>query len=158
VKKIALDSKIFLVFHDNGKLSSLGINIEGYSFKTIYPHEIIQFSTICKTFLQGRFDKRKIVFTNEFNRLNTSNGVVELYFTETATLSFEKISENNTVYLSCGVISDIAIAESKNNMGSTHTMIDQEISLKTPKKCIRFSQFICQYYVDVLQKVSYVWI
>ncbi len=162
------DKITFSFFDDTRRLARIHFNFENKTLSLFDTKDFIYIYTVLQMFLQGRLEKEEKTFElTMLNGIMDGDQKIELNFLHFADFNFEKRSENNKQYLIIKVTRRYVIAKEEDqdweeddrdeNLKKYKEYMDKEIELVKPAEPIRLTRFQAQYYLNILQKVSYSW-
>ncbi len=151
-----------LMYDDRRRISNIEFDFGDRIVSLGGAEDILYFYTILQTFLQGRLEQEKHTFQLvTLDAIEDGSEMIKLKFRHFIDFTFKKISENDKQYLIITAPRRYAVArecdQDKKNLEKYKQYIDKEIELLTTQKSIRITRFNAQYYLNILQKVSFVW-
>lgn len=158
----------FSFFVDTRRLSRIHFNFISMSLSLFNTKDFIYIYTILQVFLQGRLEREEKTFElTMLNSITDEGNKIELKFSHFADFVFEKRSENNKQYLLIDVTKRTVLAREEDqswdeydrekNLKKYKEYLNKELALVLPEKPLRLTRFQAQYYLNILQKVSYGW-
>ena len=162
------DKITFSFFNDTRRLARIRFNFVNKTLSLFDTKDFIYIYTVLQMFLQGRLEKEEKTFElTMLDSITDGDKKIKLNFLHFANFKFEKRSENDTQYFIIEVTRRYVIAKEEDqdwkeddkdeNLKKYKEYMDREIELVNPTKPLRLTRFQAQYYLNILQKVSYSW-